>query len=349
MAAYPPAAVAHAAFALGAMPLIFAAMGHFVPVLTRGTGAEPAIRRLPLLLQVAGGLVVATLAGVAPGGLLHGAIGVALAATGWMLAWAWRRGRTCLGKPHPGLAWYWASLVSLLLALGAILTGLLWPAAYPALRLAHLHLNTLGFIGLAAIGTLHVLMPTVLGRPDPQVALRLRRQLPWALAGVMASALAGVAPWLAGVGAVLLAGVMVDTLVAWVRGLGLRKIVEDGAAVALFGASVGLLVLIAAGFAHGVGWLPGRPAVVAFFGLFLLPLVTGALSQLLPVWRFPGPMNPARVRLRATLVRFGALRAALFVLGGALLAQGVGAGALLLAMGVGLFAVVLAYGLLTTR
>ncbi|KAB2966119.1 hypothetical protein, partial [Zoogloea sp.] len=34
-----PAAAAHAAFAAGAMPLIFAAMGHFVPVLTRSAGA----------------------------------------------------------------------------------------------------------------------------------------------------------------------------------------------------------------------------------------------------------------------------------------------------------------------
>jgi hypothetical protein len=50
----------------------------------------------------------------------------------------------------------------------AIFAGLLWPAGYGALRLVHLHLNTLGFIGLTAIGTLHVLMPTVLGKPDPR-------------------------------------------------------------------------------------------------------------------------------------------------------------------------------------
>ena len=54
-----PAAVAHAAFAIGALPLIFAAMSHFVPVLTRSGGAEPGIHRLPLVLQAAGVAVVA--------------------------------------------------------------------------------------------------------------------------------------------------------------------------------------------------------------------------------------------------------------------------------------------------
>jgi hypothetical protein len=69
-----------------------------------------------------------------------------------------------------------AALSCLLLALaGRSWLGLLWPAGLCGLaRLVHLHLNTLGFIGLTAIGTLHVLMPTVLGQPDPLVAQRLQ-------------------------------------------------------------------------------------------------------------------------------------------------------------------------------
>jgi hypothetical protein len=69
-------------------------------------------------------------------------------------------------------------------------------------------------------------------------------------------------------------------------GAGARRL-GDGAAASLFGAGLGLLVVLAGG-AHGLGWLPGRPAVGGFFVLFLLPLVSGALAQLLPVWRFPG-------------------------------------------------------------
>ena len=349
LAGAAPAAVAHAAFALGAMPLIFAAMGHFVPVLTRSAGAAPTVHRLPLAMQAAGAAAVGVLAGALPGWALHGAVALGLAATGGFLGWQWRRGRAALGKPHPGLAWYQAALGCLLLALLAILAGLLWPAGYAALRLVHLHLNTLGFIGLTAIGTLHVLMPTVLGQPDPLAAQRLRRQLPWALGGVALSALAGVLPWLTLPGALLMGGVVAHTLAGWVKTHGWRRIVGDGAAVALMGAGVGLLAAMAIGFAHGLGGMPGRPAVTAFFALFLLPLVTGALSQLLPVWRFPGPVTPARGRMRTALVRFGALRTGLFLGGGALLTLGQTAGAALLAAGVLLFAAVLLGGLAVRR
>jgi hypothetical protein len=344
-----PAAGAHAAFALGAMPLIFAAMGHFVPVLTRSGGAGKALHRLPLAMQLVGAAVVGVLAGALPGWTLHVAVVIGLVTTGLFLAWQWQRGNKALGKPHPGLAWYKAALVCLVLALLAIFVGLLWPASYAPLRLAHLHLNTLGFIGLTAIGTLHVLMPTVLGQPDAQVAQRLRRQLPWALGGVAATAAAGVLPWLTLLGALLMGGVVVHTLVGWLKTHGWRRILGDGAAVALLGAGVGLLAVIAAGIAHGVGLMSGRLAVSAFFALFLLPLVTGALSQLLPVWRSPGPMSPLRAQMRARLVRFGPLRTVFFLGGGGLLAMGVGAGAVLLAAGVLLFAVALASGLALRR
>ncbi|TYC53959.1 hypothetical protein ETQ85_20435 [Zoogloea oleivorans] len=341
----PPAAVAHAAFALGAMPLIFAAMGHFVPVLTRSGGAEARIHRLPLVMQLAGAAVVGVLAGVLPGAVLHGAVTVGLAAAGIFLAWLLNRGRATLGKPHPGLAWYGAALGCLILALLAILVGLLWPAGYGMLRLAHLHLNTLGFIGLTAIGTLHVLMPTVLGQPDPQVANRLRRQLPWALAGVGLTALAGGLPWLTPVGVVLIGGVVGQTLAGWLRTYGWTRLRGDGAALSLLGAGFGLLVVIVAGGVHGLGGMAGRLAVVGFFALFLLPLVAGALSQLLPVWRFPGPATPARAAMRRRLVRFGGLRTGFFLAGGALLFGGITAGVALLAAGVLLFAGVLIHSL----
>lgn len=349
IAAYPPAAVAHAAFALGAMPLIFAAMAHFVPVLTRSGSAEAWIHRLTWWMAAAGGLVVAVLAGALPGGLLHAALLVGVGSSAAMLRWAWRRGQRCLGQPHPGLAWYWASLGCLLAALLAMLTGLLWPAAYAVLRSAHLHLNTLGFIGLAALGTLHVLMPTVLGQPDPKAALRLRRQLRWALAGVALTALSAAQIWLAPLGALLLAGVVVDTLLAWLRLHGLARLLKDGAAVALLVATLGLLVTLGSGVAHAFGWGAGRGTVSLFLVVFVLPLVTGALSQLVPVWRFAGPASPARAALRARLVRFGTLRSALFVLGGVLLMLGWDAGWLLVAAGVALFALPLLGGLLAPR
>ena len=337
----PRAAAAHAAFALGAMPLIFAAMGHFVPVLTR-TGGEPsALRHLPLVMQVAGGLAVGGLAGVLPGAALRGAALVGLTGAGLLLGWVRQRGRRTLGRPHPGVAWYAAASGCLMLALLAILVGLAWPEVYPALRLAHLHLNTLGFIGLTALGTLQVLMPTVLGVQDPGAALRLQGHLRWALAAVGLTALAGAVPALAVVGGGLYGGLLGLTVVAWGRTWGCR-LLRDGAAVSLLAATLGLLGLVGHGMAHGLGGAAGGRAVAGFFALFLAPLVTGALSQLLPVWRFPGPQGTARTALRACLAAGGGARAVLFLTGGALLLADEAAGAAFVAAGLGLF--VLAWG-----
>ncbi|HMW52634.1 MAG TPA: hypothetical protein PKD33_11150 [Rhodocyclaceae bacterium] len=339
----PRAAAAHAAFALGAMPLIFAAMGHFVPVLTRTGGAPSALGRLPRAMQAAGALVVGALAGVLPGAALHGAALIGLAGAGCLAVWVRQRGRRTLGRPHPGVAWYAAALGCLMLALLAILAGLVWPAAYPALRLAHLHLNTLGFIGLSALGTLQVLMPTVLGVQDPDAVQRLRGQLPWALTAVALAALAGVMPVMAALGGVLFGGLVAMTLIAWARAWGVG-VLRDGAAASLLAATLGLLGLIGHGIAHGVGYGEGGRAVAGFFALFLAPLVTGALSQLLPVWRHSGATGPARTALRARLAAGGGARALLFLTGGALQLAGEAAGAAFVAVGLGLFGAALLRG-----
>lgn len=342
-----PAAAAHAAFAVGAMPLVFAAMGHFVPVLTRSGGASGTVHRLPLVMQGAGLLALGALGGWLPGWALHGAVSLGVVATVVFLAWVLGKGRKALGRPHPGLRWYVAALGCLVLALVVIGVGLVWPPAYRLARLAHLHLNTLGFIGLSAIGTLHVLMPTALGRPDPLAATRLTRQLPWMLAGIAGAAVAGGLPWLGPVAAVLVGGVMVATLVGWWRVHGWARLCGDGATASLLVAGVGLVVLCAAGALHGLALMPGRAAVAGFFAGFLLPLVTGALSQLLPVWRHPGPVTPARTRLRGIFTRHGRIRALLFLAAGLLLLAGQVSGAALAALGVALFALPLLRGLLT--
>ena len=49
-----PLAVAHLAFAVGIVPLIFAAMMHFVPVLTRTGDVDPRMMRLPHAAQAFG-------------------------------------------------------------------------------------------------------------------------------------------------------------------------------------------------------------------------------------------------------------------------------------------------------
>ena len=310
-----PVAVAHLAFAVGVVPLIFAAMSHFVPVLTRTGDPAPWVGRLPWLAQAAGLLAVLAMQGLVPYWLLYGAATVDLVLAAVLLNWMAARARASLGSPHPGWRWYGAALGCLMLALLAILLTAIWPAYWYPLRLFHLHLNTIGLVGLAALGTLPVLMPTVLGKPDPEAAGWLHRRL-WLVAGgalVVATGAAVVWPF-AAPGAALVLVAALGLVGQWVRRFGIRPLLADGISASLLAAVVGLLLTLAAGVAHGAGLLPARPSLLAWGAGFLLPLVSGALSQLLPVWRWPGPVTPARRLMRDKLAASGGWRALLFLL-----------------------------------
>lgn len=313
----------HLVLALAVMPLIFGAIAHFVPVLTRSGTAPRAVRLAPVLLQLAGGLVVAYFAGTAGEGALHAAAGTALTVSAGFCLWLVLRARRALGRPHPGWAWYLAALAVLAGGLALVPAMSYWPASRQALRLLHLHLNTLGFIGLTAIGTLQVLLPTVLSGPDAEASERLRRDLPLALAGVLAVAV-GAAGWppLALPGAAVLAYVAGRLGLSWRRRYGLRTLFGDGASASLTASLGAFLLLLIFGVAHACGVMEGRDAVAAFIAAFLLPLVSGALSQLVPVWLYPGRRTARRDRMRAALVRGGALRSTLFFGAGVALAFG---------------------------
>lgn len=316
-----PAAVAHIALAIGILPLIMAAMIHFIPVLTRSGEAPAVIRRLPLIAQAAGGLLVVTLFG----GLPYATVALAAAVDGlvaaFLLGWIVDRARRALGPAHPGWRWYAAALSLLLLALAAAAGMALDGARWPLWRLIHLHLNLLGLIGLAALGTLPLLLPTALNRPDPGVAWWLRRAWWPALAAVVLIAFgSAAAPWLAAVGGGLLALLVATLPYRWLRQYG-RACLADGAALKLLLASFGLLfcLLLAPLHADGQG---GRRLLAVWAMGFLLPLVSGALSQLLPVWRWPGPGLPVRDVSRASLKSGARVRAALFVGGAGLMLAG---------------------------
>lgn len=335
--AAPPAPSFHLAFAAGALPLIFGAIIHFVPVLTRSGAPAAGIRLLPLAVQAAGVATPLALGGVLPYWLLHLAATATALAAALLVFWIARRLRATLGTPHPGARWYGAALLCLFLAVSLVPVWLALPELRPALRLFHLHLNTLGFIGLAALGTLPVLLPTALGRPDTTAAGRLRRDLlPAAAGALLVAAGAAGAAWLAWPGALLLAWVVGRDLFAWRREYGAK--LGAGAAAPMVAAALGFLVLLFAGIAHGTGWLAARPALAAYVVLFLLPLVTGALAQLLPVWRHPGVDSPRRRRLREVLAAAARLRALLFLAGGCLLLADFGGGLPLAAAGLLLFA-----------
>ncbi len=306
----------HLVLAVGAMPLICGAMTHFIPVLTRTRTASAGVLALPAVALAGGVLAVASFGLPGMGwGRYAGAL-LAATAAGTLLVWSRYRRLRMLGRAHPGLAWYEAALACLVCALLAVLAGAVWPQQWAALRRLHLHLNTLGFVGLTAVGTLTVLLPTAAGRPDPEAGPRLRRDLPWAVSGTLlvATGAAWFGP-LAAIGAVFWAIPLLRLGTGWLRLYRADVFARHGAAPSLAAALAGLAfsLLIGAAAATGIPALTPAPAFVAGF---LLPLVSGAASQLLPVWLRPGVQGAWHARLRGQLGRHGGTRAMLFCASG---------------------------------
>jgi len=320
-------AVAHLLLTVGIMPLIFGVITHFIPVLTRSGAAPRSLVLAPVLLQIAGGLSFLSFTGEAPAAGFAAAASAALLLAATLAGWMSLRARRALGTPHPCWHWYLAAISLLGIALLLVPAMACWPQARNTLRLLHLHLNVLGFVGLTALGTLQVLLPTVLNAADATAGQRLRRHLPLAVGAVLMIA-AGAAVWvpLALAGALLLATVVLSLVHANLIRHGWRRLFGDGAAAALSAALAGVLLLLGLGVGHAAGTLDSRDSSVAFIVGFLLPLVTGALTHLLPVWLLPGKRTPRRDRLHATLRRGGVQRALLFLAAGALLGSGVSAG-----------------------
>lgn len=326
------AAALHLILAVGAMPLIFSAMSHFIPVLTRTRGAPPALASLPVLALAGGALAVSAFSMADLfWGRYAGALLASVAASA-LLAWSARRRAGMLGRPHPGLAWYQAALGCLLLALLAILSAAVWPQQTAALRRLHLHLNTLGFIGLTALSTLAVLQPTVAGRPDPEVGPRLQRDLRWAIAGTL---LVGIgAAWaspLAWIGGALWAVPPVRLGASWLRLYRTEILARHGAAPLLATALGGLLFSAAFGAMSALDAFRGTEPAFVFVVGFMLPLVSGAATQLLPVWLHPGVQGTWHADLRARLGRYGGIRAVLFGAAGMIAGMGFDEGLMLAA------------------
>lgn len=335
-----PAAVAHLAFAVGIVPLIFAAMTHFVPVLTRTGDPSRSIRRLPVFAQLAGLTAVFGMHGWLPYAAIHLAAAVDLVLALVLLRWIFARARATLGSPHPGWRWYAGALVFLILALLAVLAMLVWPEQWAHWRLLHLHLNVFGLIGLAAFGTLPVLLPTVLGKPDPDAAGWLQRRF-WLISGIVVLLAVGAATFwpLSLIGGALLLVMAQGLIVRWIRRFGLRALLADGASCALLAAACGWQLCLLAGVVHAFGGLPARPTLWAWAAAFLLPLVTGALSQLLPVWARPGARSAGRDLMRTRLVAHGQWRSAFFLAAGAaFIGNSTGLAGIFVALGLLLFA-----------
>lgn len=316
-----PSTHIHLVLAAGIMPLIFGAMMHFVPVLTRSKSPSRGVQLVPAFMLASGTLVVYSFATASS--IYYFAALTAFAAAAVFSGWIMRRTVNPLNKPHPCLYWYLAAVACLMLALAAVAAMALWPEQRQALKNLHSHLNTLGFVGLTAIATLQVLLPTVAGRFDPQAANRLRHDLKWALGGTLLVALG--AAWLkplSWLGALIWAVPLVRLGKAWLALYPgeIRRL--HGAAPSLAAALAGFAAALLLGVLHGGGVLGTAGTGHAFILAFLFPLVTGAVSQLFPVWARPGPQTAWHAQTRLKLGLGGGLRGALFFAGGILLGLG---------------------------
>ncbi|MFI7413508.1 multicopper oxidase domain-containing protein [Streptomyces sp. NPDC049627] len=237
-----------------------------------------------------------------------------------------RLGRGALGgRLKPIVAYYRAATVALIIgtALGGLLAtgGAGGPDRYAGLRLAHVHVTLLGWIGLPVLGTLFMLWPTVLGVRMRDRTTKVSRWVLWLTGGGLLVAVAGLALGLrwsavAGLalyvaGAALAAGLFVRT----VRG---NRPVSAAAAWMLAAATGWLLTAVAADLA----WLAARPLAAAQSGIdalvpvlligFVVQILVGALTYLLPVVLSSGPKDRAAVRAlleRGWLPRLVALNA----------------------------------------
>jgi nitrite reductase (NO-forming) len=270
---------------------------HFTAALLHAAPAgEPvaAARTLVLnlgVLAVLGGVHVGRPALAAAGACLTGAVVVGHAA-----GLATRIGRALPGRLGGTVWFYLAASASLVagMGLGLLLAGGAAGGAggYRALRLAHVHLNVLGWVGLAVVGTQFTLWPTVLRtRMVPGLERAVRRSLPPMVVG-LAAAVAGLAAQYraaALAGLVAYAAGLAVALVPFVR-TALRRPPHTAASWMLGAGMAWLTVAVVADLAALAGSrrvvdLDGRlgrlvPVVVAGFALQTL---TGALTYLLPV------------------------------------------------------------------
>lgn len=243
------------------------------------------------ILGVLGGVHTGRTAVAAAGACLAGAVVLAHA-----VDLTTRVGRALAARLGHTVWFYLAASAALLagMGLGLLLAGGAAGTAdaYRALRLAHVHLNVLGWVGLAVVGTQFTLWPTVLRtRMVAGVERAVRWSLPPMVVGLAAAAggllarsralaLAGLGCYAAGLAVALVPFVRTalrrppHTAASWMLGAGMAwlafSLVADLAALAGSQRVVDL--------DQRVGRLV--PAVAAGFALQTL---TGALTYLLPV------------------------------------------------------------------
>lgn len=288
----------HGALVGGVAQIILGAMLSFIsPLLMTGRFRSDSH---PLLFAAMNGGAIGVVAGFALRDyVLVGIAGlIVLLAFLSVFADLVQQSRESLISPPLNLWFYGIALAALFLGLGIgdALAFRWWPTTWAGHgRLAHIHLNLLGFVTLTIVGTMHNLLPTVLNQP--LYSLRLARWtfrlLPAGIAALVAGFLLSRVLLEIAAGIIVLAGVSLyacNIVRTWTGATGPRTAASDHLVMATFF----LVATVLAGLAVTVNAL-WDPPVVPFGSLhlmaythlalvgFILQTIMGALSHLLPI------------------------------------------------------------------
>lgn len=293
---------------------VFVWSWHFAEALlhARPASARPGYLRLAVLN--AG--IAAVLAGVSTSvdGLAVAGAALVIVAVSWLVAGL---ARLAHGSVLPGrlreVVWYYLA-AGVALALGAALGGVLATDVVrsqrldAAFRLTHAHLNLLGWLGLAILGTEFMLWPAVLRtRMAGDAPMWARRVLVVTVSGLAVTAVGLLstaevmaARWVAVAGMLVYGAGVAGSLVPAVREMRARP-PRSAAAWALVAGNAWLLagvltdaVALAAGPGHADRMLTGSLIPVLALGV-VAQILTGALTFLLPVVAGGGPAGNRRL------------------------------------------------------
>jgi len=295
----PTASLYHIIFTLGIIPLILGAIIYFTPVLTRTQTAPPQIFLFPVLALVAGILVVSRLYGVITIPFMIPALLLNVVIIG-LSYWMVQRQKKCLGTPHPCFYWYLAALGCLFVAVTVMGLTHWFPEHWQVFKRFHLHLNILGFIGLTAFSTLQVLLPTTAQYSDKETGKRLQQDLKFAVIAVILLSI-GIMLESAVLG--IIGGIVYMAVVArFLWCLYDKPCWKNQPSQLLSLTLVHFFILLLFGLLHSLYLAVPDNTILLFFTLFLIPLIIGASSWLLPLWWYAPQERDKQLATRTSLV-----------------------------------------------
>ncbi|WP_447977428.1 hypothetical protein [Candidatus Nitrospira bockiana] len=288
----------HSALVGGVAQMILGAMLAFIPPLLMTGRTRPEAHPVLFTLINLGTIVILIGFGLHDYTFVGIAGGVILVAFLTLFLDAVRQSRSSLVSPPLNLWFYGVALVALLagLGMGEGIALRLFPSTFVGQgRLAHIHLNLLGFVTLTIIGTMHNLFPTVLNTRlhSARLAQWTFFLLPTGIAVLVLGFLTG-STWIQiGGGTVVLSAVVlygINIFKTWTAAGRPGGIVSDHFLLA----TLFLLLVVPVGILVSVNSLWDPPAVpfgtlhlVAYSHLalvgFIVQTIIGALSHLLPI------------------------------------------------------------------